>query len=91
KYLEMGLSYADTQWTFPANATPEEKAGADKGLSWQSRLWIDDMFMITILQSQAYNTTWKREYMYRSVKEMVVYLYELQRHNGLFYHAPDVP
>ena len=57
----MGLSYADTQWTLPANATPEEKAWADKGLSWQTRLWIDDMFMITILQAQAYHTTGKRE------------------------------
>ena len=91
KYLEMGLSYADTQWTLPANATPEEKAWADKGLSWQTRLWIDDMFMITILQAQAYHTTGKREYMDRAVKEMVVYLDELQRPNGLFYHAPDVP
>ena len=27
----------------------------------------------------------------RAVKEMVVYLDELQRPNGLFYHAPDVP
>ena len=87
----MGLSYADTQWTLPANATPEEKAWADKGLSWQTRLWIDDMFMITILQAQAYHTTGKREYMDRAVKEMVVYLDELQRPNGLFYHAPDVP
>ena len=75
----------------PANATPEEKAWADKGLSWQTRLWIDDMFMITILQAQAYHTTGKREYMDRAVKEMVVYLDELQRPNGLFYHAPDVP
>ena len=91
KYLEMGLSYADTQWTLPANATPEEKAWADKGLSWQTRLWIDDMFMITILQAQAYHTTGKREYMDRAVKEMVVYWDELQRPNGLFYHAPDVP
>ena len=82
----MGLSYADTQWTLPANATPEEKAWADKGLSWQTRLWIDDMFMITILQAQAYHTTGKREYMDRAVKEMVVYLDELQRPNGLFYH-----
>ena len=91
KYLEMGLSYADTQWTLPANVTSEEKAWADKGLSWQTRLWIDDMFMITILQAQAYHTTGKREYMDRAVKEMVVYLDELQRSNGLFYHAPDVP
>ena len=47
--------------------------------------------MITILQAQAYHTTGKREYMDRAVKEMVVYLAELQRPNGLFYHAPDVP
>lgn len=91
KYLEMGLSYADTQWTLPANATAEEKAWADKGLSWQTRLWIDDMFMITILQAQAYHVTGKREYIDCAVKEMVVYLNELQRPNGLFYHAPDVP
>jgi len=27
------------------------------GYSWQTRLWIDDMFMITALQLQAYNAT----------------------------------
>lgn len=31
KYLEMGLSYADTQWTLPINATPEERLGRTKG------------------------------------------------------------
>lgn len=91
KYLELGMPYADTQWTLPASATPEEKAWADKGLSWQTRLWIDDMFMITIVQAQAYHATGKREYIDRAAKEMVVYLNELQRPNGLFYHAPDVP
>ena len=30
KYLEMGLSYADTQWTLPANATPEEKSDKEE-------------------------------------------------------------
>lgn len=28
-----------------------------EGYSWQTRLWIDDMFMITALQLQAYNAT----------------------------------
>lgn len=91
KYLEMGLSYADTQWTLPANATPEEKAWADKGLSWQTRLWIDDMYMITIVQSEAYKATGDPKYINRAAKEMVLYLDELQHPNGLFYHAPDVP
>ena len=91
KYFDLGMKYADTQWEVPADAKPEQKAYADQGFSWQTRVWIDDMFMITILQAQAYHTTGKREYMDRAVKEMVVYLDELQRPNGLFYHAPDVP
>ena len=91
KYFELGMPYADTQWTLPEGATPEEKVWADKGLSWQTRLWIDDMFMITIIQSQAYKATGKREYIDRAAREMVMYLDELQRPNGLFYHAPDVP
>ena len=91
RYLELGLQYADTQWNLPKNVTKEEKQWTDKGLSWQTRLWIDDMFMITILQAQAYYVTGERKYIDRAAKEMVVYLDELQRPNGLFYHAPDVP
>lgn len=91
KYFTLGMPYADTQWELPVDASPEEKANADKGLSWQTRLWIDDMFMITIVQSQAYRVTGDRKYIDRAAKEMVYYLNELQRPNGLFYHAPDVP
>lgn len=91
KYYELGMPYADTQWQLPADAKPEEKANAKKGFSWQTRLWIDDMFMITIVQSQAYRVTGDRKYMDRAAREMVYYLDELQRPNGLFYHAPDVP
>ncbi|MDR1865734.1 MAG: glycoside hydrolase family 88 protein, partial [Bacteroidales bacterium] len=53
RYLDLGLAYADTQWEAPENAKPEEKAWAEKGYTWQTRLWIDDMYMITILQTQA--------------------------------------
>ena len=60
-------------------------------MTWQTRLWIDDMFMITMVQAQAFRATGERAYMDRAAKEMVVYLNELQRPNGLFYHAPDVP
>ena len=31
------------------------------------------------------------KYVERAAKEMAMYLDELQRLNGLFYHAPDVP
>lgn len=91
KYLDLGLPYADTQWELPQQATEQEKAYAAKGFSWQTRLWIDDMFMITIIQSQAYHVTGDVKYINRVADLMVYYLKELQRPNGLFYHAPDVP
>ncbi len=91
RYREMGLSYADTQWEVPANAREKEKEWAAKGYSWQTRLWIDDMYMITIVQTRAYETTKEMKYLDRAASEMVMYLDELQRPNGLFYHAPDAP
>lgn len=91
RYLKLGLPYADTQWEVPNDAKPEQKEWAEKGYSWQTRQWIDDMYMITIVQTQAYNVTKNPKYIDRAAKEMVLYLDELQRPNGLFYHAPDVP
>jgi rhamnogalacturonyl hydrolase YesR len=81
RYLEVGTTIAERQWSTP---TPE-------GLSQQTRFWIDDMYMITALQAQAFRATGKREYIDRAAREMVVYLEKLQQPNGLFYHAPDVP
>lgn len=91
KYLDLGLMYADTQWTIPQEAKPEEKAWADKGYSWQTRIWIDDMFMITAVQAQAYLATGDRKYIDRAASEMAMYLEEIQRPNGLFYHSPQTP
>lgn len=91
QYLDLGISYADTQWELPEKAPAKEKEWAAKGLSWQTRLWIDDMYMITILQSQAYRASGNRKYIDRAARSMAVYLDELQCPNGLFYHAPDVP
>lgn len=91
KYYDLGMSYADAQWELPEDATPEQRAYAARGLSWQTRMWIDDMYMITILQSKAYQVTGDSKYMDRAAKEMVAYLDSIQQPNGLFYHAPDVP
>ncbi|MCD7898760.1 MAG: glycoside hydrolase family 88 protein [Bacteroides sp.] len=91
RYFDLGMPYADSQWLLPSNATKEEINQALKGLSWQTRMWIDDMYMITIIQSQAYKVTGNKEYINRAGREMVVYLDSLQRSNGLFYHAPEVP
>lgn len=88
-YLDMGLRYSDTQWSLPENAKPEEKAWADKGYSWQTRIWIDDMFMITAVQAQAYRATGDRKYIDRAAREMVLYLNKIQLENGLFHHSPE--
>lgn len=81
KYLDYGLSFADRQWE---NPLPD-------GLSHETRFWIDDMYMLTILQLQAYRATGDKKYLDRDAKEMVAYLDKLQQPSGLFYHAPDVP
>ena len=93
KYLTMGLSFPDAQWGPPqgSHVKPESLVFYKEGLTWQTRLWIDDMFMITAVETQAYRATGDQKYIDRAAKEMVVYLDSLQRPNGLFYHAPDVP
>lgn len=91
KYLQLGLKYADGQWALPDNASQTEREWHEDGYSWQTRLWIDDMFMITALQAQAYLATGDEKYIERTAREMVLYLDRLQRENGLFFHAPSAP
>ena len=81
KYLDYGRSWADRQWE---NPRPD-------GLSAETRYWIDDMYMLTILQLEAYRATHDRKYLDRDAEEMTSYLDKLQQPNGLFFHAPDVP
>ena len=95
RFYEMGVSFADQQWTLPVDS-PEVKKSEyqkllDQGLSWQTRFWIDDMFMITLAQAEAYRTTGDKKQIERAAHEMVAYLDTIQHPNGLFYHAPDVP
>jgi rhamnogalacturonyl hydrolase YesR len=89
KYLDLGLMYADAQWTLPENAKSKEKSWADQGYTWQTRIWIDDMFMITAVQAQAYRATGDKKYISRAAKEMILYLDTIQLENGLFYHSPE--
>lgn len=81
KYLEMGKKFADVEWE---NPQPD-------GLTAETRYWIDDMYMITILQVQAYRATGDRQYLDRAAREMIAYIEKLQQPDGLFHHAPDAP
>jgi rhamnogalacturonyl hydrolase YesR len=49
------------------------------------------MYMITMIQLQAYRATGDTKYLDRAAAEMTSYLDKLQQPGGLFYHAPDVP
>ncbi len=49
------------------------------------------MYMITILQVQAFRATGNRVYLDRAARETIAYLDRLQQPNALFFHAPDVP
>ena len=97
--LKLGLHYADHQWAYPDSTygIPQDSPRFQKlvdyyndGYSPQTRLWIDDMYMINVLQTQAYRATGDRKYIDRSAREMVLYLKELQNPDGLFYHTNDV-
>jgi unsaturated rhamnogalacturonyl hydrolase len=81
KYLAYGKWWADRQWE---NPQPD-------GLSAETRYWIDDMYMLTMLQLEAYRATGDKKYLDRDALEMVSYLDKLQQPNGLFFHAQDVP
>jgi rhamnogalacturonyl hydrolase YesR len=87
----MGKRFADLQWQLPANAKPEYVELHNQGFTWQTRFWIDDMYMINLIQSEAYRMTGDTVYINRAAREMIEYLKRLQQSNGLFYHAPDVP
>jgi unsaturated rhamnogalacturonyl hydrolase len=80
-FRALGLRLADAQWAEPS---------AD-GLTRQSRWWIDDLYMIGMLQIQAYRATGNSRYADRAARQLVAYLPEMQHESGLFYHSPDAP
>jgi unsaturated rhamnogalacturonyl hydrolase len=79
RFLQLGRSFADKQW---------ETTTTD-GITTEARYWIDDMYMITALQVQAYRATGEAKYLDRAALAMVAYLDKLQQPNGLFFHALD--
>src|SRR5262245_57990134 len=79
RYLDLGKGLADRQWH---KTTPD-------GITAEARYWIDDMFMITAVQVQAYRATHDAKYIDRAALTMAAYLDKLQQPNGLFFHAAD--
>lgn len=81
RYLKLGRDLADAQWN----------ESTDDGITKEARYWIDDMYMIPLLQVQAYRATGEQRYLERAALTTHSYLSKLQQPNGLFLHAPDSP
>ena len=79
--LTLGKRLADAQW---------QTTTAD-GITTEARYWIDDMFMITALQVQAFRATGGAKYLDHAALTMSAYLDALQQSNGLFYHGTNAP
>ena len=78
---ELGLGLADAQW---------EKTTPD-GITAEARYWIDDMYMIPLVQAQAFRATQEVKYLDRAALAMAAYLDKLQEPNGLFHHGTNAP
>jgi unsaturated rhamnogalacturonyl hydrolase len=81
QYLEIGKSLADKQWENPT---------AD-GITSEARYWVDDIYMISAVQVQAFRATRDPVHLDNAAKTTAAYLDKLQQPNGLFFHAPDSP
>ena len=81
RYLDIGMKRADFQWEDPT---------AD-GITRQARYWVDDIYMISAIQTAAYRVSGKQTYLDRAALTTATYLGKLQKDNGLFWHAEDSP
>lgn len=79
--LTLGQGLADKQWENPT---------AD-GVTSEARYWVDDIFMISLVQVQAYRATGNKVYLDHAAVTAATYLDKLQQPNGLFFHAADSP
>jgi len=75
----LGLSLADAQWE---RTTPD-------GITAEARYWIDDMYMIPLLQTQAFRASGDAKYIDRAAMTMNAYFAKMQQPNGLFYHGEN--
>ena len=76
---DLGLSLVDAQWE---TTTPD-------GITTEARYWIDDMYMIPLVQTQAFRATGDAKYLDRAALTMSTYFDKMQEPNGLFYHGTN--
>ena len=75
RYRDLGLGLADALWE---HTTPD-------GITAEARYWIDDMYMIPLVQVEAFRNTGDAKYIDRAALAMSAYLDKLQQPNRLFF------
>ncbi len=75
----LGLGLADAQW----------EATTPDGITTEARYWIDDMYMIPLIQTQAFRASGDAKYLDRAALTMSAYFDKMQEPNGLFYHGTN--
>jgi rhamnogalacturonyl hydrolase YesR len=78
---ELGLKLANAQWENPT----------EDGITAEARYWIDDMYMISAVQVQAFRATGDHRHLDWAARAMAQYLDRIQQPSGLFFHAADSP
>jgi len=81
KYLDLAKKLADDEFKNPRK----------DGLTSYTRFWVDDMYMVGSLQTQAYKSLKDPVYLERAFTQLLGYCDKLQQPNGLFYHTPTAP
>ena len=76
-----GVALADGQW----------RETDEAGLTRQARFWIDDVWMIGVLQAEAWRRTRAPRFLDRAALVADSYLAKLQQPSGLFHHGPEAP
>lgn len=76
-FRRLGLSYARAQWNHPI-------AGR---LSPETKYYLDAAYKLSVVQAHAWQVTHRARYARRSVRELLLYVRQFQRPDGLFWHG----
>lgn len=81
RYRKVGLKVADDEFKKPGPG----------GVAEYTRYWVDDMYMVCNLQTQAFRNTKNPVYLDRAFTQLLAYCDKLQQPGGLFRHNLESP
>jgi rhamnogalacturonyl hydrolase YesR len=93
--LEIYIETKDKKYLPAGQALADEQSASvflpNGGYSSEARYWVDDLYMLPLVQLQAYRATGDKKYLNQTAQLFSDYLDKLQQPNGLFHHGTDAP